>query len=72
MKFEKIKEGEYLATSKPCPKCEGVISVEVSSQNLFDYNQGALIQQAFPHLTAEVRERFQSGYCPPCWKKIFS
>ena len=71
MKFDKIKEGEYLATSKPCPKCAGTIQVEVSSKNLFDYNQGALIQNAFPNLTAEQRERFQTGYCPPCWKNLF-
>jgi hypothetical protein len=72
MKFEKIKEGEYLATSKPCPSCNQTTQVEVSSKNLFDYNQGALIQNAFPHLTPEVRERFQSGYCPTCWKSLFA
>lgn len=71
MKFEKIKEGEYLATSKPCPECGETEQVKVSGKNLFDYNQGALIQQAFPHLSAEVRERFQSGLCPKCWKKVF-
>lgn len=72
IKFEKIREGEYLATSKACPTCNETTNVEISSQNLFDYNQGALIQNVFPSLTAEVRERFLTGYCPPCWKNLFA
>jgi hypothetical protein len=29
------------------------------------------IQDAFPRLTASQRERLQTGYCDPCWDKLW-
>jgi hypothetical protein len=32
---------------------------------------GVLIQQAFPNLSSEDRERIMTGTCPACWDEIF-
>lgn len=29
------------------------------------------IQNAFPYLTPDQRERLQSGTCPPCWERMW-
>jgi hypothetical protein len=35
------------------------------------YNQGAMIQDAFPFLSAEEREFLMTGIRPDEWKRIF-
>lgn len=55
------------------PKCEGTKEITVNGPDLFDYqSRGKKIQEAFPYLTVEDRERMLSGYCSPCWDRIFS
>jgi len=36
------------------------------------YEQGALMQEAFPNLSLEMREQLISGTHPDCWNKIWS
>jgi hypothetical protein len=67
----KKEEGVYKVSSLPCPDCKGVLTIEIGSDKLFQYNQGALISSVLPDFSAEQRERFVSGYCGDCWKKIF-
>jgi predicted RNA-binding Zn-ribbon protein involved in translation (DUF1610 family) len=57
--------------SPPCPKCGKTAFFEVTEEELKKRNQGELIQVAFPKMSADDRERFVSGYCPPCWDEIF-
>lgn len=66
----KIEEGSYEITSLACPKCDGVMSVTITGQELFRINQGELNVLA-PRLSPEERERFISGYCPTCWVALF-
>lgn len=67
----KKEEGVYKVSSLPCPDCQGVLELEIGGYNLFRYNQGALISEVLGEFSADQRERFVSGYCADCWKKIF-
>jgi hypothetical protein len=67
----KVEEGHYKADSKPCPSCGNVLTISLESSQLFKYNQGAFIQDVFPHLNADDRERFMSGYCKTDWDAMF-
>jgi hypothetical protein len=69
--ISKKEEGIYKVSSLPCPDCEQVLVIEISSDKLFEYNQGGLVHKVIPDLSAEQKERFISGYCGDCWKKIF-
>jgi hypothetical protein len=70
-RLTKKTEGVYEMVSKPCPMCNETFTAEIKGEELFAYNNGALIQNAFPNLTASERERFKSGYCGTCWEKLF-
>lgn len=41
------------------------------NEALAKYRKGALIQQAFPTLSADQREFVKTGYTPEDWKAIF-
>jgi hypothetical protein len=68
----KIEEGRYQIVSKPCPDCNTVVTLEIDGSSLYRANQGASVQEVLPNQTADVRERFVSGYCSDCWKLIFA
>lgn len=70
-KTTKVTEGLYAVTSLPCPVCAQTATVEIFSQNLWQYNQGAHVQTVMPSEPDDVRERFVSGYCPTCWTDLF-
>ena len=67
----KIEEGRYTVSSKPCPMCNESLTIEITGQQLYKYNQGALIQEVMPDVSAQDRERFVTGYCNTCWISIF-
>lgn len=55
-----------------CPFCGKTTPVQI--RRVADYNawqNGALAQDAFPHLSADEREMLISGICPKCWEKTF-
>ena len=58
-------------TSPACCCCGKRASFEVSESGLNAYRNGGLIQNCFPELSADDRERFISGLCPECWNKTF-
>ena len=69
---EKFENGvhTYVFTG-PCFKTGKPYSVIVPAAGLFQYNQGAKIQDAFPHMSNEDREFLMSGYSPEGWNLIF-
>ena len=71
-KVEKLDEDKYQITSLPCRTCEQTISLEINGQALFQLNQGAGAMTVLPDVSVDVRERFMSGYCPPCWTALFA
>ena len=55
-----------------CPFCGEENYVEVTEEQIIAINNGELIQNACPNLTATEREMLISGICPKCQEKIFS
>jgi hypothetical protein len=71
-KLEKIKEGHYRVSSATCPECHTSETIEVSSKWVFDMHQGGTVSELlpFPKYSMDLRERFISGLCAPCWDKV--
>ncbi len=67
---------EYHLTTIQCPRtmggCGTTQTISVPAPALFAYNQGGSLQRAFPHLSAAERERLMSGFCDPCFQKLFA
>lgn len=61
---------EYIVVTF-CPFCGGVNEVPVNEDDYWDWQDGALVQDAFPYLSADEREMLISGVCPKCWEKAF-
>ena len=55
-----------------CRKCSDVKFFMVDGHAYQAWQKRELyIQDAFPDITPEDRERFISSTCPTCWTKIF-
>lgn len=54
-----------------CPFCGHANEVAVNEADYWDWQDGALVQDAFLYLTADEREMLVSGICPTCWEKTF-
>jgi hypothetical protein len=67
----KVEEGRYSVSSLPCPMCDSVLNTEISGEQVFAWHKGLSSSDVLPDLSLEDRERFISGYCGSCWKKIF-
>ena len=59
----------YLETS--CPFCGHSNTILVYEDDFLAWQNGKLIQDAFPYLSPEDREMLISGICPTCWEKMF-
>jgi hypothetical protein len=62
----------YVVTSPACPMCGDQVSIKITPDKLYAYNQGAYVQQVLSEHPADVRERFISGVCGTCWVKLFT
>lgn len=60
-----------ITTSFVCPMCNTYHTLTVELEQYLNYLNGELVQDAFPHMSPTDRERFISGLCPDCQKKIF-
>lgn len=57
---------------KTCPDCQTVTTVAVSMDGYAMWAEGNIpIQEAFPTLSAELREVLKTGTCTPCWDVKF-
>lgn len=54
-----------------CPFCGSVHFIDIPLDRLFLWQSGMKVQDAFPDLSADDRERLISGICPECWGKMF-
>lgn len=56
-----------------CPICKKVNYVSVDEIGFMRWQEeGVLIQNALPELSAGEREMLMTGICPTCWDKMFS
>ena len=60
-----------LAVANRCPMCGKIYSVNVNDVDFQNWQEGALIQKAFPYLSADEREILITGTCPKCWNSMF-
>lgn len=64
-----LRHDEYLII-RDCQFCGREARTIVPSQGLWDWEHGKFAQQAFPHLTADLREQVMTGTHPECWDRI--
>ena len=69
--IKKIEEGRYTIESFPCGECLTTVLVHITGAQIWEYNQGAHVQDVIPEAPADIRERFISGICGACWTKMF-
>ena len=55
-----------------CPFCGRLNVVTVNEDDYRNWQNGTLIQDAFPYLTADEREAIKTGICADCWDGMFS
>ncbi len=60
----------YIFTG-PCIITKKQYTVKIPANELYDYNQGALIQEAMPSVSAPDREFLMSGISPEAFAKMF-
>ena len=54
-----------------CPLCKSQEYIEVSEEGFLKWQEGLMIQLAFPELTEDQRERVLTGICSSCWDEAF-
>lgn len=57
--------------NKMCPFCRGLTTIIVEQEAYNNYINGALVQDAFPHMDLTDRETLISGMCPDCQADFF-
>lgn len=76
MIWEKYKETfdkghRYFFTTVPCPGCQSQEELILQGSDVLRHRQGALMQEAFPYISADDRERLMSGYCGSCFDDLW-
>lgn len=62
---------EMMNVETVCPSCGGKHFVRVNREHFKAWREdGVLIQQAMPELSADDRELLISGICADCWEKL--
>ena len=54
-----------------CVQCKETQSITVGNEDLVNWHNGELIQDAMPYLSAGEREVLVSGTCGSCFDKMF-
>ena len=57
--------------SVTCPFCGKENFLTLSAKDFNAWQEGELVQNAFPYLDANERELLVSGICSECWEKTF-
>jgi len=70
--ISKIQERLYSVTSLPCPHCNTTVTLEITGEQLWQYNNNFSIQDVLHNIDIPVRERFMTGICGDCWDKLFN
>ncbi|PGF05366.1 hypothetical protein COM61_01250 [Bacillus toyonensis] len=68
---ETFEDTETEVVVKICSTCGKEKKFTVSSRALKDWENGQLIQRAFPNMEAPDRELFRGGMCGDCWNRMF-
>ena len=60
-----------MTITRTCPLCGKVSTITCKGPQWFAYENGALIQDAFPDMDLQTRETIISGLCVPCQAPFF-
>lgn len=63
--------GDIIVQCPPCIVCGHVEEMTVDYTSLKKWQNGTLIQEAFPDMPRSQREQLISGTCPDCWDKLW-
>lgn len=55
-----------------CRECKRSFDISVNPEDVKNWKNGMLIQQAMPYLTADERELLISGTCGECFNMLLS
>jgi hypothetical protein len=69
--YEQMHFTEILFICPMCGKEHSMFLEEEDANNYFKYRKEKLIQDIFPDMSKTDREKFITGYCDECQKKIF-
>ena len=70
--FKEMVEGTtYVVETPPCFHCGKSGSIEVPMKGFLVRQLGGLIQDAYPDMSAPLREQMVSGTHPQCWDEMF-
>ena len=53
-----------------CSRCDYKTDVDLKSKDLYNYNQGKYINEAFPYIDPAKKRLMQDGLCSPCWNNV--
>lgn len=67
----KENKKDYMVIT-PCPICKHINLTFVNAEDYWSWQEGELVQNAFPYLSADEREALISGICPTCWDEMLS
>lgn len=56
----------------PCISCKQEQQIKVSQTSVIRHGMGEYIQDVLPQLTPGEREFLISGFCEPCFDRMFS
>lgn len=62
---------KMVITTPRCPECSEAGILQIPADGWDAWQAGALIQDAFPELSADIREQLNTGYHPDCWETAF-
>ena len=62
---------EMILLEMRCPFCGRNHQLIVDAESFEKYQQGALVQEAFPHMNPTDREKLITQMCEPCQDKMF-
>lgn len=55
-----------------CPNCERTFSASFDDERIKRFENGELLQEVFPELSADDRELFfLTHFCKECWDELF-
>ena len=57
------EKGQEYHFDTHCPMCKSKDTITVKGPDLFNYNMGKSIQDAFPYLDSNKREKLMTGIC---------
>jgi hypothetical protein len=60
-----------IARVSPLTGKETIMDLDITEDQVWAYRNGALLQDAFPNLTADQREFFKTGYTAEDWELMF-